>query len=292
MTTIDTSVLSTIEDNVKYTMLQLMHEILKSYNQSLDIINDLNDNQQDLNSRLTTAESNISKNAGNISTLQGRVDTLDAQMAGTEDSFLYTRIKTLDNALDLFRNDLIETNTNVYANTAAISKINTKDLPAIRGSLTGITQNISEMQEQLNNVEEKADNLENDIINLESDYGSLLSNQNYISTIIRCTNSNVIQRGSNNYWSIPLPTPAKTTAEGYVFVCIATEVLSSGTDPLYIAFDDGSGVYTTFAQIVRFGGGHLTRSTFGVIAGNLVVLMLYDNSGTLEARVISQVLTA
>lgn len=358
MTIIDTSVLSTIEDNVKYTMLQLMHEILKSYNQSLDIIGDLNENQQELDGRVTENANNITKingtlelvrdsierldgqmnatwpselnrkinantdsinslgddvsthtqqlagtaqsglltkinaNTDSINSLEDNVSTHTQQLAGTAQSGLLIKVNTLQNGLQLLRDDINETNVNVSANTAAITKINTKDLPEIRGSISGITQNTSEMQEQLNNVTEKADNLENDIINLESDYGSLLSNQNYISTIIRCTNSNVIQRGSNNYWSIPLPTPAKTTAEGYVFVCIATEVLSSGTDPLYIAFDDGSGVYTTFARIVRFGGGSLTRSTFGVIAGNLVVLMLYDNSGTLEARVISQVLTA
>ena len=256
MTTIDTSVLSTIEDNVKYTMLQLMHEILKSYNKSLDIINDLNENQQELDGRVTENANDITKINGTLELVRDSIQTLNNQMAATAPSELNNKINANKDSIDTINNQLAGTSSS--------------------GLLTKINDNAG------------------DIESLENKWAYLSSSRGYLPepVIETCNNSTVKQR--DNYWSVPITTPARLTEAGKIIIIMTTETLTNaGSNPLYLTFDDGSGVFTTFIPIIRYNNYQLPANIFGALPGNLMVLVLYDDpTNGLVARVISSVVTA
>ena len=256
MTTIDTSVLSTIEDNVKYTMLQLMHEILKSYNKSLDIINDLNENQQELDGRVTENANDITKINGTLELVRDSIQTLNNQMAATAPSELNNKINANKDSIDTINNQLAGTSSS--------------------GLLTKINDNAG------------------DIESLENKWAYLSSSRGYLPepVIETCNNSTVKQR--DNYWSVPITTPARLTEAGKIIIIMTTETLTNaGSNPLYLTFDDGSGVFTTFIPIIRYNNYQLPANVFGALPGNLMVLVLYDDpTNGLVARVISSVVTA
>lgn len=258
MTTIDTSVLSTIEDNVKYTMLQLMHEILKSYNKSLDIIGDLNENQIELDTRVTKNTTDIATINGSLNLVRDSIQTLNNQMAATAPSELNNKINANKDSIDTINNQLAGTSSS--------------------GLLTKINDNAG------------------DIESLEGNFSSLSSKRGYLPepVIETCNNSTVKQRGTDNYWSVPITTPARLTEEGKIIIIMTTETLTNaGTNPLYLTFDDGSGIFTTFIPIVRYNNHQIQASVLGALPGNLMVLVLYDDpTNGLVARVISSVVTA
>ena len=258
MTTIDTSVLATIEDNVKYTMLQLMHEILKSYNQSLDIINDLNENQQELDGRVTENANDITTINGALELVRDSIQTLNNQMAATAPSELNNKINANKDSIDTINNQLAGTSSS--------------------GLLTKINDNAG------------------DIESLEGNFRSLSSKRGYLPepVIETCNNSTVKQRGTNNYWSVPITTPTRLTEAGKIIIIMTTETLTNaGTNPLYLTFDDGSGIFTTFIPIVRYNNYQIKANMLGALPGNLMVLVLYDDpTNGLVARVISGVVTA
>lgn len=258
MTTIDTSVLATIEDNVKYTMLQLMHEILKSYNQSLDIINDLNENQIELDTRVTKNANDIITINGSLNLVRDSIQTLNNQMAATAPSELNNKINTNTESIETINNQLAGT-----SDSGLLSKIN--------------------------------DNA-GDIESLENKWAYLSSSRGYLPepVIETCNNSTVKQRGTDNYWSVPITTPARLTEAGKIIIIMTTETLTNaGTNPLYLTFDDGSGIFTTFIPIVRYNNYQIQANVLGALPGNLIVLVLYDDpTNGLVARVISSVVTA
>lgn len=256
MTTIDTSTLSTIEDNVKYTMLQLMHEILKSYNKSLDIIGDLNENQQELDGRVTENANDITKINGTLELVRDSIQTLNNQMAATAPSELNNKINANKDSIDTINNQLAGTSSS--------------------GLLTKINDNAG------------------DIESLKGNFSSLSSKRGYLPepVIETCNNSTVKQR--DNYWSVPITTPARLTEAGKIIIIMTTETLTNaGSNPLYLTIDDGSGVFTTFIPIIRYNNYQLPANVFGALPGNLMVLVLYDDpTNGLVARVISSVVTA
>ena len=326
MTTIDTSVLATIEDNVKYTMLQLMHEILKSYNKSLDVITDLNSNQIEMNEK-------IDKNANDIDTIQGNyelvldsLERLDGQMNATWPSELNRKINANTDSINSLGDD-VSTHTQQLAGTAQsglLTKINantdsinslednvsthTQQLAgtAQSGLLTKINKNTADIQTNAQAINQWAQETQqnstdistnmNSIESLESKYASLSASRGYLPdpVIYTCNNSDVKQRGDDNYWSVPITTPTRLTEEGKIIIIMTTETLTNaGSNPLYLTFDDGSGIFTTFIPIVRYNNYQIQASVLGALPGNLIVLVLYDDpTNGLVARVISAVTTA
>lgn len=260
MTTVDTSVLSTIEDNVKYTMLQLMHEILKSYNQSLDIIDELNENQIELDTRVTKNATDITTINGSLNLVRDTIQTLNNQMAATAPS---------------------ELNNKINKNTADIQT----NAQAINQWAQETQQNSTDISTNMNSIE-----------SLENRYTYLSSSRGYlpVPVINTCNNQTVIQRGTDNYWSVSIPTPARLTEEGKIVIIMTTETLTNaGANPLYLTFDDGSGIFTTFIPIVRYNNYQIQANVLGSLPGNLIVLVLYnDPTNGLVARVLSQVTTA
>ena len=320
MTTIDTSTLSTIEDNVKYTMLQLMHEILKSYNQSLDIITDLNSNQIEMNEK-------IDKNADDIDTIQGNyelvldsIERLDGQMNATWPSELNRKINANTDSINSLGDD-VSTHTQQLAGTAQsglLTKINantdsinslednvsthTQQLAgtAQSGLLTKINTNAQAINQWAQETQQNSTDIStnmNSIESLESKYASLSASRGYLPdpVIYTCNNSDVKQRGDDNYWSISIPTPAGTTTEGRIMLFMNTDILSNaGRNPLYLTFDDGSGIYTQFFPFRRFETQIMSANILGELPGNLITGVLVEDpiNGGLCVRVISVVATA
>lgn len=293
MTTIDTSVLATIEDNVKYTMLQLMHDILKSYNQSLDIIDDLNENQQELDGRVTENANDITKIYGRLDLVYDSIDTLNKQMEAKAPSGLNNKINANTDSINSLGDD-VSTHTQQLAGTAQsglLTKIN-NNTTDIQTNAQAINQWAQETQQNSTDISTNMNSIES----LENKWVYLSSSRGYlpVPVIETCNNQTVIQRGSDNYWSVPIATPGRTTEEGKIVIIMTTETLSSaGTNPLYLAFDDGSGIFTTFIPIIRYNNYQLPANILGALPGNLIVLVLYDDpTNGLVARVISQVTTA
>lgn len=326
MTTIDTSVLSTIEDNVKYTMLQLMHEILKSYNQSLDIIGDLNENQQELDGRVTKNTNDITKINGTLELVRDSIEQFNGQMNATRPSELNKKINANTEDITTINNQLAATapselNNKINDNTTSISslttRLNTQSKTiathtqqlagtAQSGLLTKINKNTADIQTNAQAINQWAQETQqnstdistnmNSIESLEGNFNSLSSKRGYLPepVIETCNNSTVKQRGTDNYWSVPITTPARSTEAGKIIIIMTTERLTNaGTNPLYLTFDDGSGIFTTFIPIVRYNNYQIQASVLGALPGNLMVLVLYDDpTNGLVARVISDVTTA
>lgn len=319
MTTIDTSVLATIEDNVKYTMLQLMHEILKSYNQSLDIIGDLNENQQELDGRVTKNTNDITKINGTLELVRDSIEQFNGQMNATRPSELNKKINANTEDITTINNQLAGTSssgllTKINANTDSINSLednvstHTQQLAgtAQSGLLTKINKNTADIQTNAQAINQWAQETQqnstdistnmNSIESLEGNFNSLSSKRGYLPepVIETCNNSTVKQRGTDNYWSVPITTPARLTEEGKIIIIMTTETLTNaGTNPLYLTFDDGSGIFTTFIPIVRYNNYQIQASVLGALPGNLMVLVLYDDpTNGLVARVISDVTTA
>lgn len=293
MTTIDTSVLSTIEDNVKYTMLQLMHEILKSYNKSLDIIGDLNENQIELDTRVTKNTTDIATINGSLNLVRDSIQTLNNQMAATAPSELNNKINDNTDSINSLGDD-VSTHTQQLAGTAQsglLTKIN-KNTADIQTNAQAINQWAQETQQNSTDISTNTNSIES----LESKWSYLSSSRGYlpVPVINTCNNQTVRQRGDDNYWSVSIPTPGRLTEEGKIVIIMTTETLSSaGTNPLYLTFDDGSGIFTTFIPIIRYNNYQLPANILGALPGNLIVLVLYDDpTNGLVARVISGVTTA
>ena len=126
---------------------------------------------------------------------------------------------------------------------------------------------------------------------------SLVTYRGYLPdpVIYTCNNSDVKQRGDDNYWSISIPTPAGTTTEGRIMLFMNTDILSNaGSNPLYLTFDDGSGIYTQFFPFRRFNTAILQANILGALPGNLIAGVLVEDpiNNDLCVRVISVVATA
>lgn len=187
----------------------------------------------------------------------------------------------------------IATHTNQLAGTASsglkqLITTNASNISTLSGTVTTHTNQLAGTQ---------SSGLLTKIDSLEDDYGSLVGYRGYLPdpVIYTCNNQTVIQRGTDNYWSIAIPTPAKTTTEGKIMLFMNTDILSSaGNNPLYLTFDDGSGIYTQFFPFRRFNTAILTANILGALPGNLIAGVLVEDpiSGSLCVRIISTVATA
>ena len=193
------------------------------------------------------------------------------QLAGTASSGLLTQINN--------------TNTTVNTHTSQLAGTQSSGLLT---QINNTNNTVSKHTSQLAGTQSSG---------LLTKINSLVTYRGYLPdpVIYTCNNSDVKQRGDDNYWSISIPTPAGTTTEGRIMLFMNTDILSNaGSNPLYLTFDDGSGVYTQFFPFRRFNTAILTANILGALPGNLIAGVLVEDpiNNDLCVRVISTVATA
>lgn len=206
----------------------------------------------------------------------------------------------------------IATHTNQLAGTASsglkqLISTNTSNISTLSGTVTTHTNQLAGTQSsglltQINNTNNTVNTHTSQLAGTQSSglltkINSLVTYRGYLPdpVIYTCNNSDVKQRGDDNYWSISIPTPAGTTTEGRIMLFMNTDILSNaGSNPLYLTFDDGSGIYTQFFPFRRFNTAILQANILGALPGNLIAGVLVEDpiNNNLCVRVISVVATA